>query len=138
VPKQAKADVIGLSNGVLRQGLKTVDSSSDQKPGIHRNTKRRLIQAVVQLMQALLEKRPMFGDPLTAEMVAQLDFGLIADGLIHLHAILKREAIRYTQHSMVLNFNLKMEMLLRESPWARDLEMQVWESSHANGGTREH
>jgi rubredoxin len=110
--KLAATDVINISNVILRRALAAVDSTIETRSWC------RLIRAVVQMLRSLLEKRPNLN--VHDEMVARLDFDLLAEGLVTMHSNLKKHA-RAKYRNTISDMETKLEDLLRDSDVARDL-----------------
>eukprot|EP01051_Picozoa_sp_SAG22_P004810 SAG22_NODE_268_length_13300_cov_161.222862_3_plen_2875_part_00 len=110
--KLAETEVMKMSNIVLKKALGTV--------GVTEKTSNwcRLIRSVVQMLRSLLEKRR--DQVVHEEIVAQLDFELIADGLVLMHKKLKRRAIKQYKNTLQ-DTHGKLEDLFRDSAPARDV-----------------
>lgn len=111
-----KHGAINMSNIVLSSCLRKVDAKTS------RIGWGRLMKSVLQLLKDLLEKRPDLS--VHEEMVANLDFDLLAEGLCEIHDRLCAAAIRYAEqnHSFEQSLQPRIEQLLREQPRARRLE----------------
>ena len=147
--KLAETEVMKMSNMVLKRALGTVGVNAKNQPWcrliqavvqvtlacssfpssraqsatatfrcLMRTHNQPVTTPLVQMIRSLLEKQHDF--VVHEEIVAQLDFELIADGLVRMHKKLKRRAQKQYKNTLS-DTHGKLEALFSDSSAARDL-----------------